>query len=68
MDRMKTRSQRRRLGIHWEAARKRKRKLLVKSPEQLLLDAVDRDFEGFDRSIDVHIAANWGTTHPDAGA
>jgi len=40
----------------------------VKSRERLLLEAGDRDFEGLDRSIDVHIAANWGTTHRDAGA
>jgi DNA-binding response OmpR family regulator len=29
----------------------------VKSREQLLLDVADRDFESFDRSIDVHISA-----------
>ena len=29
----------------------------VKSREQLLLDAADRDFDTFDRSIDVHISA-----------
>jgi DNA-binding response OmpR family regulator len=29
----------------------------VKSREQLLLDAADRDFEAFDRSIDVHVSA-----------
>jgi len=29
----------------------------VKSREQLVLDAADRDFEAFDRSIDVHISA-----------
>lgn len=29
----------------------------VKSREQLLLDVADRDFEAFDRSIDVHISA-----------
>ncbi|MBI1789109.1 MAG: response regulator transcription factor [Acidobacteria bacterium] len=29
----------------------------VRTREQLLLDAADRDFEAFDRSIDVHISA-----------
>lgn len=29
----------------------------VKSREQLLVDAADRDFESFDRSIDVHISS-----------
>jgi DNA-binding response OmpR family regulator len=29
----------------------------VKTREQLLLEVADRDFEGFDRSIDVHIAS-----------
>jgi DNA-binding response OmpR family regulator len=29
----------------------------VKSREQLLLDVADRDFEAFDRSIDVHVSA-----------
>lgn len=29
----------------------------VKSREQLLLEVADRDFEGFDRSIDVHISS-----------
>jgi two-component system response regulator CpxR len=29
----------------------------VRTREQLLLEAADRDFEAFDRSIDVHISA-----------
>jgi len=29
----------------------------VKTREQLLLEAADRDFEAFDRSIDVHISS-----------
>ena len=29
----------------------------VKTREQLLLEVADRDFEAFDRSIDVHIAS-----------
>jgi DNA-binding response OmpR family regulator len=29
----------------------------VKSREQLLIEAADRDFEAFDRSIDVHISS-----------
>jgi DNA-binding response OmpR family regulator len=29
----------------------------VKSREQLLLEVAERDFEAFDRSIDVHISA-----------
>ena len=29
----------------------------VKTREQLLLEVADRDFEGFDRSIDVHISS-----------
>ena len=29
----------------------------VKSREQLLLEVADRDFEAFDRSIDVHISS-----------
>ena len=29
----------------------------VKSREQLLVEAADRDFEAFDRSIDVHISS-----------
>jgi len=29
----------------------------VKTREQLLLDVAERDFESFDRSIDVHVSA-----------
>jgi DNA-binding response OmpR family regulator len=29
----------------------------VKTREQLLIEVADRDFEGFDRSIDVHISS-----------
>jgi DNA-binding response OmpR family regulator len=29
----------------------------VKTREQLLLDVADRDFESFDRSIDMHISS-----------
>jgi DNA-binding response OmpR family regulator len=29
----------------------------VKSREQLLLEVADRDFEAFDRSVDVHISS-----------
>ncbi len=40
----------------------------VKTREQLLLDAADRDFEAFDRSIDVHVSSLRKKLNDDAKA